>query len=78
MKLGRAIVHARKQVDEEFGVVKAAGVAAVIGTSDLADNLRDFGKLASMRRAGLRHLMLEEGPVLGARVPRIQIAPSSR
>ena len=36
---------ARTKIDEEFGVVETAGVAAVVGASDLADDLLDFGKI---------------------------------
>ncbi len=36
------------------------------------------GNLASTSRAFFDMSMLAEGPVLGARVPRTQIAPSSR
>ena len=34
----------RSQIDEKFGVVKAAGIGAVVGTADLADNLLHLGK----------------------------------
>ena len=40
----RAPLGAGQQVDEEFRVVEAAGVAAIVGTSNLADHLLDFGK----------------------------------
>ena len=36
----------RFQIDEEFGVEKAGGIGAVVGTADLAGALRDFGKRA--------------------------------
>src|SRR5215471_14127727 len=32
------------QVDEKLRVVEAAGIAAIVGASDLAHDLRDFGK----------------------------------
>src|SRR5579862_7419994 len=43
MKLGAPFL-AWKQIHKEFGIVKAAGVAAVIGASDLADHLRYLGE----------------------------------
>ena len=40
----RAILDAGQQIHEEFRVVKAAGIAAIIGTADLAHDLLDLGK----------------------------------
>ncbi len=42
---------AGQQIDEEFRVVETAGIAAIIRTSDLADDLRHFGKAGEHERA---------------------------
>ena len=74
-----APLRSREQIDEEFRVVKAAGVAAVVGTADLADDLLDLGEIGQHSAAlCLASAMPAVGPVLGASVPRTQIAPSSR
>ena len=74
-----APLFARAQIDKEFGVVEAAGVGAVVGTADLADDLLDFGKVGEHERALAWPCRCSAvGPVLGASVPRTQIAPSSR
>ena len=78
MKL-EAPLFAGPQVDEKFGVVKAAGVAAIVGTADLADDLRRLrGNSRARGERAWTFRMLAEGPVLGASVPRTQMAPSSR
>ena len=40
----RAPFLARQKIDEEFGVVETAGVAAVVGASDLTDDQPDLRK----------------------------------
>ena len=51
-----APLRTRQQIDKEFGVVEAAGIAAVVGTSDLADDLRDFGKVGQHPAGLLRQM----------------------
>ena len=34
----------RQEIDEEFRIEKACGVGAIVGTPDLVDHLRNFGK----------------------------------
>ncbi len=67
------------EVDEIFGVEEAGGVGAVVGAADLAGDDGDFGKGGEddARLVGMTR-MPSVGPVLGASVPRTQMAPSSR
>ena len=70
---------ARSQIDEELRVVKAAGIGAVVGTPDLADNLLNFGKVAQARAARVlpcRGSKMGQCLVQECREPRS--APSSR
>ena len=67
------------QIDEVFRVEEAGRIGAVIGPSHLADHLRSLrGTWRAMTRAWFMMRMPSVGPVLGASVPRAQIAPSSR
>ena len=43
------------QVDEKFGVVETAGVAAVVGAADLADDLGDFREIGENEARFLGH-----------------------
>ena len=47
---------ARMKIDEEFGVVEAAGIAAVVGAADLADDLRDLGEIRQHEARLLGHV----------------------
>ena len=67
------------QVDEVFGVEEAGGVGAVVGPPHLADTTCvTSGNEARMTRAWFITRAPSVGPVLGASVPRTQMAPSSR
>src|SRR5579872_445044 len=56
---------ARKKVNEELGVVEAAGVAAIVGASDLAHDLSDLGKIREHEACPLGHVDARRWP--GAR-----------
>ena len=44
-------LDARPEIDEEFRVVETAGVAAIVGTANLAHDLFDLGKVGPARGA---------------------------
>src|SRR4029077_7049168 len=50
-----APLFARMEVDEEFSVIKAARVTAVVGPSDLTDDLLNFGEVGKNETSFLCH-----------------------
>ena len=69
----------RLQIDEVFGIEKASGVGSVVGSAHLAGchgHFRETRPISAAPDSPRR--MPSVGPVLGARVPRTQMAPSSR
>ena len=51
-----APLFARTQVDKKFRVIETAGVAAVVGASDLADDLRHLREVGQDETSLLRHV----------------------
>ena len=64
----------RFQVDEVFGVEEAGGVGAIVGTADLADDLRSLpGTTARITRAWFTTRVPSARTGAGRDVPRAQI-----
>ena len=66
------------EIDEIFGVEEAGGVGPSSGRPTWLTTCVTSGNEAKMTRAWLMTRLPSVGPVLGASVPRAQMAPSSR